>query len=70
VVLDTFSKRKYAQVIGQAGGWEWFQSLLQVLDSIAQKHSTSLSNIATRCGCAVCIKGYTFVVPCGSCACC
>uniref|UniRef100_A0A7S3RAK6 NADP-dependent oxidoreductase domain-containing protein n=1 Tax=Dunaliella tertiolecta TaxID=3047 RepID=A0A7S3RAK6_DUNTE len=48
VVLDTFSKRKYAQVIGQAGGWEWFQSLLQVLDSIARKHSTSLSNIATR----------------------
>jgi hypothetical protein len=42
------SLRKYAQVLGQAGDWEWFQGLLRTLDSIAQKHSTSLANIATR----------------------
>ena len=31
VVLDTSSKRKYAAVVRQAGGWDWLQALLREL---------------------------------------
>ena len=48
VVVDTVSKRKYGQVIGQVGGWEWFQRLLRALDGVAQKHAVSISNVAAR----------------------
>jgi aryl-alcohol dehydrogenase-like predicted oxidoreductase len=30
VDVNTYSKGKYASVLGQAGGWDWLQRLLQV----------------------------------------
>ena len=45
---DTYSKSKYSSVISQAGGWEWFQRLLGALHGIAQKHGTSIANVASR----------------------
>ena len=48
VRADTYSKSKYSSVISQAGGWEWFQRLLGALHGIAQKHSTSIANVASR----------------------
>lgn len=48
VRLDTASKRKYAAVLGQAGGWGWLQRLLAALHGVAQKHGTSLSNVAAK----------------------
>jgi aryl-alcohol dehydrogenase-like predicted oxidoreductase len=30
VDVNTYSKGKYASVLGQAGGWSWLQQLLQV----------------------------------------
>ena len=30
------------------GGWQLFQELLQVLNTIAKKHNCSIANIATR----------------------
>lgn len=30
VNVNTYSKGKYASVLGQAGGWQWLQQLLQV----------------------------------------
>ena len=44
---DTYSKDKYASIIRQSGGWSWFQSLLAQLNVVAQKHETSIANIAT-----------------------
>mmetsp|Transcript_16332 Transcript_16332/g.27999 ORF Transcript_16332/g.27999 Transcript_16332/m.27999 type:complete len:403 (+) Transcript_16332:38-1246(+) len=48
VTLDTYSKQKYSRVLSEAGGWEWFQRLLRTLQGIAEKHNTSLSNVAAR----------------------
>jgi len=49
VVLDTSSKRKYASVLGYAGGYGWFQSLLRELRSIGDKHGgVSVANVAAR----------------------
>jgi len=48
VKLDTVSKRKYAPVIGEAGGFEWYQRLLRALDGIAKKHDTTISNVAAK----------------------
>ncbi|WIA28486.1 hypothetical protein OEZ86_011029 [Tetradesmus obliquus] len=48
VSVDTYSKGKYASVLGQAGGWSWLQQLLQVLQQVAAKHGTSISNVASR----------------------
>ncbi|GFH28190.1 aldo keto reductase isoform B, partial [Haematococcus lacustris] len=48
VPLNTFSRRKYAQVIDSVGGWERVQRLLGVLASLATKHGTSSSNVATK----------------------
>jgi aryl-alcohol dehydrogenase-like predicted oxidoreductase len=48
VNFDTYSKRKYASIISESGGWGWFQSLLGVLDEIAKKHSTTIANIAGK----------------------
>ena len=45
---DTYSKSKYASVISQAGGWDWFQRLLGALHGVAQKHGTSIANVASR----------------------
>jgi aryl-alcohol dehydrogenase-like predicted oxidoreductase len=46
--LTTASLRKYKQMIDQWGGWALFQELLQVLNSIAQRHQVSIANVATR----------------------
>ena len=49
VTLDTSSKRKYASVLGYAGGYTWFQSLLQELKRVGDKHGgVSVANIAAR----------------------
>jgi diketogulonate reductase-like aldo/keto reductase/enamine deaminase RidA (YjgF/YER057c/UK114 family) len=44
----TWSQMKYKRFIDSAGGWEKFQSLLQVLATIAQKYEISTANIASR----------------------
>jgi aryl-alcohol dehydrogenase-like predicted oxidoreductase len=46
--LDTYSLQKYKNMIDAWGGWNLFQELLAVLDGIAKKHSSSISNVATR----------------------
>lgn len=46
--MDTYSKSKYGSVIGKAGGWDWLQALLRTLRSVADKHGSSISNVATR----------------------
>merc|ERR1719163_142159 len=49
VALDTSSKRKYASVIGYAGGYKWFQTLLETLRSVGDKHGgASVANVAAR----------------------
>ncbi|PNW72043.1 hypothetical protein CHLRE_16g684750v5 [Chlamydomonas reinhardtii] len=48
VTSDTYSKGKYARVIMEAGGWSWFQDLLQALDGVARKHDVTISNVAAR----------------------
>ncbi len=47
----TFENRsliKYRLIIDEFGSWELFQSLLQVLQDIGNKHGVALSTIATR----------------------
>ena len=44
----TSSLQKYKNIIDAWGGWQLFQELLSVLDSIAEKHNCSIANIATR----------------------
>jgi aryl-alcohol dehydrogenase-like predicted oxidoreductase len=46
--LNTVSLRKYKQMVDAWGGWALFQSLLQTLRSIADKHGVSIANVATR----------------------
>eukprot|EP01041_Mallomonas_annulata_P010348 gene10348-21587_t len=46
--LTNVSLRKYLPWINIWGGWGLFQDLLTVLDTIAKKHSVSISNVATR----------------------
>jgi aryl-alcohol dehydrogenase-like predicted oxidoreductase len=46
--LDTLSLRKYKRMIDSWGSWELFQELLSTLHQIAQKHSVSIANVATR----------------------
>jgi aryl-alcohol dehydrogenase-like predicted oxidoreductase len=46
--LDTASLKKYKRMIGAWGGWQLFQELLSTLHAIAQKHSVSIANVATR----------------------
>ncbi|KAL4854303.1 putative aldo-keto reductase 1 [Chlorella vulgaris] len=48
VKINTYSKSKYASVIGQAGGWDWFQSLLQALSAVAKKHGVTIADVACR----------------------
>jgi len=49
VALDTSSKRKYASVVGYAGGYKWFQTLLETLRSVGDKHGgQSVANVASR----------------------
>jgi aryl-alcohol dehydrogenase-like predicted oxidoreductase len=46
--LTTWSQMKYRRFIGEAGGWGFFQGLLQTLDTIAKKYDVSVANIASR----------------------
>lgn len=46
--LDTQSLQKYKNMIDAWGGWPLFQKLLSVLEQIAQKHETSIANVATK----------------------
>ena len=46
--LETWSQMKYMRFIQAAGGWQKFQNLLGTLNSIAQKHQTSIANLASR----------------------
>ncbi|WP_342618929.1 aldo/keto reductase [Rhodoferax sp. GW822-FHT02A01] len=39
---------KYKLIIDEFGGWPAFQTLLQVLKAIAQRHAVSLSSVAVR----------------------
>ncbi|MEP2669605.1 MAG: aldo/keto reductase [Cyclobacteriaceae bacterium] len=50
-VLDdslTWSQMKYKRFIDEAGGWNKFQHLLQVLSEVAQHHDVSIANVASR----------------------
>ncbi|KXT00854.1 hypothetical protein AC578_962 [Pseudocercospora eumusae] len=44
----TPSQRKYYEMILNWGSWSLFQELLRVLKTIADKHSVSITNVATR----------------------
>jgi aryl-alcohol dehydrogenase-like predicted oxidoreductase len=46
--LYTLSLQKYKNMIDIWGGWQLFQELLKVLNQIAIKHKSSISNVATR----------------------
>ncbi|USW58105.1 Putative aldo/keto reductase, NADP-dependent oxidoreductase domain-containing protein [Septoria linicola] len=43
----TPSQRKYYDMILTWGSWELFQELLEILEKIAEKHGSSVSNVAT-----------------------
>jgi len=47
-VLNTASLRKYKNMIDAWGGWSLFQTLLTRLKTIADKHTVSIANVATR----------------------
>lgn len=46
--IADWSRMKYRRFIDTAGGWQAFQGVLGTAHQIAQKHSVSLSNVATR----------------------
>jgi aryl-alcohol dehydrogenase-like predicted oxidoreductase len=46
--LSTASLRKYKQMIDVWGDWKLFQTLLEVLKQIADKHAVSIGNVAVR----------------------
>lgn len=46
--LENRSLTKYKLIIDDFGGWELFQQVLNALARIAQKHSVSMTNVATR----------------------
>lgn len=46
--LNTASLRKYKQMIDRWGGWNLFQRLLTTLRQIADRHATSIANVAVR----------------------
>ncbi len=46
--LQTWSQMKYKRFIDAAGGWTVFQQLLSTLEKTANKHNTSIANIASR----------------------
>jgi aryl-alcohol dehydrogenase-like predicted oxidoreductase/enamine deaminase RidA (YjgF/YER057c/UK114 family) len=43
----TWSQMKYKRYIDAAGGWAWFQELLQTLKSIADSHRVSIATVAS-----------------------
>ena len=46
--LNTASKGKYAQVLGEVGNYAWLQKLLGVLHDIARAHDVTIADVATR----------------------
>lgn len=44
----TWSQMKYKRFIDEAGGWEKFQQLLNVLSDVAKRHNVSIANVASR----------------------
>ena len=46
--LQTWSQMKYLRFIEAAGGWNLFQTVLETLNILAQKHQTSIANLASR----------------------
>jgi aryl-alcohol dehydrogenase-like predicted oxidoreductase len=48
VRLNTYSYQKYASIVRMRGGWDWYQSLLQLLDRIAQQYGVGIAEVSTR----------------------
>lgn len=48
VQINTYSLSKYASVINQRGGWDWFQVLLHTLDEIGKKHGVGIAEVASK----------------------
>tara|TARA_Y100001970_G_scaffold27267_1_gene33196 strand:- start:2398 stop:3849 length:1452 start_codon:yes stop_codon:yes gene_type:complete len=46
--LKTWSEMKYKRFIGESGGWDAYQNLLNVLNQIAQNNDVSIANICSR----------------------
>ncbi|KAJ8257513.1 hypothetical protein GJAV_G00186400 [Gymnothorax javanicus] len=46
--LNTASLSKYKNMVDLWGGWELFQELLSVLDTVARRHGCSIANVATK----------------------
>jgi len=46
--LENRSLTKYKLVINDFGGWELFQELLKILDSIAKRHQVKITNVVSR----------------------
>ena len=46
--LKTWSEMKYKRFIGESGGWDAYQNLLNVVNQIAQNNDVSIANICSR----------------------
>lgn len=44
----TWSQMKYRRFIESTGGWQRFQTLLRAVDGVAQRHDSSIANVASR----------------------
>jgi len=47
-VLTNRSRVKYKLIIDEFGGWDLFQSLLETLRRVADRHGASIANVASR----------------------
>lgn len=46
--LENRSLTKYKLIIDDAGGWDWFQSLLSALREVADRHGSDVATVASR----------------------
>jgi len=46
--MENRSLTKYKLIIDDFGGWDLFQSLLQAMRAVADRHNVSIANVATR----------------------
>jgi len=46
--LKTWSEMKYKRFIDVSGGWEGYQNILGIVDSIARDHNASIANICSK----------------------
>ena len=46
--LENRSLTKYRLVIGDAGGWDWFQALLRALARVGKRHGVGIGAVASR----------------------